>query len=51
MQITFFHADDFAGEFVIFIDKSLACAWFFNFYNLFAFNIVEPADNIENFHI
>ena len=25
--------------------------WFFNFFKWLAFNIVEPADNIENFHI
>ncbi|EBV0808814.1 hypothetical protein DNU23_04870 [Salmonella enterica subsp. enterica serovar Hvittingfoss] len=25
--------------------------WFFNFFKYLAFNIVEPAINIENFHI
>ncbi|EBV4314959.1 hypothetical protein DOQ64_21215 [Salmonella enterica subsp. enterica serovar Livingstone] len=25
--------------------------WFFNFFKYLTFNIVEPANNIENFHI
>ncbi|WP_220476536.1 hypothetical protein, partial [Salmonella enterica] len=30
---------------------SIDCLWFFNFFKYLTFNIVEPANNIENFHI